>query len=105
MSYKGWVKFLSPLIMPKPLLVDHEGVPRLVQVMRYRYANLAFRVLYFDGDQIEMDAGGVMDLMDGEPTRMQWFMAEQVAVNMWRRRRDVERSTEGKAAPDSLPDD
>lgn len=78
---------IKKLIMPSPLLVDDDDVPRFVQKMRYHYSNFVFQILFFDGTEKLMDASDVMDLLDRQPTGPLWFEAERLAERYWKEHR------------------
>ena len=51
----------------------------LIQKMRYNYGGMWFEVNFFNGKERRFSTDHVcpsIDLMQGEPTRMQWLEAE-----------------------------
>jgi len=70
--------------------VDNDGIPLLVQSMRYSRGEMNFYVLFFNGiTKIFMseDVCSSIGLMQGKPTRMQFLEAqnniEKYALNNW----------------------
>lgn len=62
-----------------PLFCDKEGVPLLIQGMKYVYSRYVFSVQFFNGQYIDFDAGSAcpsMALLQSIPQKMQWLEAE-----------------------------
>lgn len=61
------------------MICDKEGVPELIQRMRYLYESMAFEVKFFNGREVKFGAEffcPTIGLSQPEPTRMQWLEAE-----------------------------
>jgi hypothetical protein len=70
--------------------VDKEGVPTLIQEIRYRYGNMAFYVTFFSGKKRIFPSDFAcpsIGLMQKQPTRMQWLEAqntiEKFSIDNW----------------------
>lgn len=61
------------------MICDLSGVPLLVQNIIYRYGDMTFEVLFFNGRTVrflEEDISGNIGLCQKEPTRMQMLEVE-----------------------------
>lgn len=61
------------------MICDKEGVPLLIQGMKYLYSSMTFEVRFFNGRKVEFGTEffcPTLELLAREPTRMQWLEAE-----------------------------
>jgi hypothetical protein len=61
------------------LICDKEGVPLLIQKLKYLYSLMVFEVTLFNSKEIEVTAELVsptVELLQSSPTHMQWLEAE-----------------------------
>lgn len=66
------------------ILVDHEGVPRIVQKLQYYFGNFIFKVTYFDGRQFWMEPADEVGIMDKHLTEVQRLACERQAIRLWK---------------------
>ena len=67
----------------RPQRVDEDGVPCLIQHMRYCYITMEVSVLFFNGEWKSFYTDHVcpsMNLMQCQPTRMQWLEIENAVT-------------------------
>ena len=61
------------------LFCDHDGVPNMVQRIRYIYGHMSFKVTFFDGTCRYFDGSAMcpsLELLQRNPTNMQMLEAE-----------------------------
>lgn len=65
------------------LICDTDGVPRLVQRMRYWSVDMTVEVVFFNEKAIRFTSealGDCVGLMQTEPTTMQWLQMENEVI-------------------------
>ena len=65
------------------ILVDREGVPRIVQKLQYFYGSFTIKVTYFDGQLRWLEPADEVEITDHELTAVQLLACEREAEKRW----------------------
>jgi len=65
------------------ILVDREGVPRIVQKLQYFYGSFIIKVIYFDGQRKWLEPAEEVEITDVELTEVQRLACERDAEKVW----------------------
>jgi len=65
------------------ILVDSEGVPRIVQKLQYFYGSFIVKVTYFDGQLKWLEPADEVTIMDRTLTEVQRLACEREAEKQW----------------------
>ena len=69
---------------------DAQGVPALVQSMRFDYTHYWFDVVYFDGRTAKVEPPLGFSLLSKHPNDILMFLSEALAESVWIKMKECE---------------